>query len=102
MINPSPSPGGPQEQLGQILDQESFECLLYCLELDRGNVSSRELDLSNIMWVLVFCSMLGVSLVSEVVRQQVETKLCLAQQLLVLQQVTRSSLLKYFEIFPPT
>ena len=47
-------------RLGQIQDlQESFECLLYCLELDWGSVSSRELDLSNIMWeeeVLLFSS----------------------------------------------
>ena len=79
-------------RLGQIQDlQESFECLLYCLELDRGSVSSGELDLSNIVReeeVVVLSSRLGVSLVSQVVRQQVETKLGLAQQLLVLQQLT--------------
>ena len=92
----SPEAGTALDQvtgrLSQVQDlQESLECLLYCLELDRGSVSSGELDLSNIVReeeVFVFSSRLGVSLVSEVVRQLVETKLGLAQQLLVLQQVT--------------
>ena len=54
-------------------------------------MSSRELDISNIereVEVMVFSSNLGVGIVSGVVRQQVETKLGLAQQLLVLQQIT--------------
>ena len=92
----SPEAGTALEQitgrLSQVQDlQESLECLLYCLELDRGSVSSGELDISNIEReeeVMVFSSKLGVSIVSGVVRQQVETKLGLAQQLLVLQQIT--------------
>ena len=92
----SPEAGTALDQitgrLSQVQDlQESLECLLYCLELDRGSVSSGELDISNIVReeeVMVFSSRLGVSIVSGVVRQQVETKLCLAQQLLVLQQIT--------------
>ena len=71
--------------------QEAMECLLYCLELDRGSVSSGELDISAVHRdgeCQVYSSQLGVSLVAQVIGQQVGTKLELAQHLLVLQQLT--------------
>jgi len=71
--------------------QEAMECLLYCLELDRGSVSSGELDISAVHRegeCTVYSSKLGVSIVAGSLRQQVETKLELSQHLLVLQQLT--------------
>ena len=82
-------------RLGQVQDlQEAMECLLYCLELDRGSVSSGELDIASVAReqggaeCSVFSSQLGVSVVTGSCRQQVDTKLQLAQHLLVLQQLT--------------
>ena len=79
-------------RLGQVQDlQEAMECLLYCLELDRGSVSSGELDIGAVQRegeCTVFNSKLGVSIVTGALRQGVETKLELAQHLLVLQQLT--------------
>ena len=79
-------------KLGQVQDlQEAMECLLYCLELDRGSVSSGELDIGAVHRegeCTVFSSKLGVSIVTGSLRQGVDTKLELAQRLLVLQQLT--------------
>ena len=79
-------------KLGQVQDlQEAMECLLYCLELDRGSVSSGELDIGAVHRegeCTVFSSRLGVSIVTGSLRQGVDTKLELAQRLLVLQQLT--------------
>jgi hypothetical protein len=87
-------PGAMGEVMGRIglvQDmQQSMECLLCCLELDRGSVSSGELDISDVERegvCRVFSSTLGTSVVAESLRQQVETRLWLAQQLLVTQHL---------------
>ena len=79
-------------RLGLVQDlQAAMEVLLYCLELDSGSVSSGELDISSVMRdgeSSVYSSQLGVSMVAASLRQQVDTKLHLSQNLLVLQQLT--------------
>ena len=79
-------------RLGLVQDlQQAMECLLYCLELDRGSVSSGELDIGAMARdgeCSVYSSKLGVSVVAASLRQQVDTKLELAQHLLVLQQLS--------------
>ena len=78
-------------RIGLVQDiQQAMECLFYCLELDRGSVSSGELDISGVERegvCRVFSSTLGTSVVTESLRQQVETRLWLAQQLLVTQHL---------------
>ena len=91
-------PGALQEALGRVQQvqdlAQTLECLLYCLELDRGSVSSGELDISMVERdggpPKVFSSDLGVSIVAESLRQQVDTRLWLAQQLLVTQHLVLS------------
>jgi len=87
-------PGAMGEVLGRVgLVQDmhqAMECLLYCLELDRGSVSSGELDITDVERdgiCRVFSSALGTSVVAESLRQQVETRLWLSQQLLVTQHL---------------
>ena len=79
------------QQVGDV--PAALECLLYCLELDRGSVSSGELDISLVerdTAPRVFSSDLGVSLVAASLRQQVDTRLELAQQLLITQHLVLS------------
>ena len=97
MLAEQEQPGLVQEVqgvVGQCQDLgQALECLLYCLELDRGSVSSGALDISLVEREgrpRVFSSSLGVSLVAETLRQQVETRLWLAQQLLVTQHLLLS------------
>ena len=87
-------PGAVGEMMGRIgliQDmQRALECLLYCLELDRGSVSSGELDISDVERddvCRVFSSDLGTSIVAESLKQQIETRLWLSQQLLVTQHL---------------
>ena len=91
-------PAALQEVVGKVQQVhdvgQALECLLYCLELDRGSVSSGELDISSVEReggaTRVFSSDLGVSLVAESLRQQVESRLWLAQQLLITQHLLLS------------
>jgi len=90
-------PGAISEVMGRVglvQDmQQAMECLLYCLELDRGSVSSGELDIGDVERegvCRVFSSTLGTSVVAESLRQQVETRLWLAQQMLVTQHLVMS------------
>ena len=77
--------------MGRIgLVQDMQQSMEFCLELDRGSVSSGELDISDVERegvCRVFSSTLGTSVVAESLRQQVETRLWLAQQLLVTQHL---------------
>jgi len=71
----------------------AMEAVLYCLELDTGSISKGELDLEKLYsdqpMPKVYASELGISLVAESLRQQVESRLNLSQQLLVMQYILR-------------
>ena len=74
-------------RVGAVQDlQQAMECLLYCLELDRGSVSSGELDLADCgagAGSKVFSSGFGTSILAESLRQQVCTGHSAEQLLLV-------------------
>ena len=74
------------EVMGRIGLVQAMECLLYCLELDRGSASSGKLNISDVEREGV-CKVFSSSVVAQSLTQQVETRLWLAQQLLVTQHL---------------
>lgn len=85
--------GSRLQQIGDVT--KALEVLLYCLELDRGIVSHSEFDPNSQLDIddprtRLFASSKGRSIVTETLKQVIQSRYLLTRDLIVLQQIMLS------------